>query len=93
MKYICDNCNTTFNIDDDIEVNNCIKCGKTYIRKESDGMKKVARIIGSLKGMMDVVIHQDGHIELLDIKGEYTISDDYETLHSREITELEYNKL
>lgn len=93
MKYICDNCDITFNIDDEIEVTHCIKCGKTYIRKESDGMKQVARIKGTLKGLMDVVIHQDGHIELLDLKGEYTISDDYDVLHSREITELEYNKL
>lgn len=93
MKYICDNCKKEFEVDDSIEVKYCLMCGETYIRKESDGLKEVARIRGTLTGLMDVVIHQDGHIELLQIKGEYTIDNNYDLLHSREITEVEYENL
>lgn len=93
MKYICDNCKKEFEVDDSIDVKYCLMCGESYIRKECDGLKQVARIRGNLSGLMDVVIHQDGHIELLNIKGEYDIDKDYDVLHSREITEVEYDKL
>lgn len=93
MKYICDNCNLEFSVDDDVEVKHCLKCGKTCIRKETDGLKRLARIEGSLTAVMDVVIHQDGHIELLNLKHCIEISPDYEESHSREITELEYENL
>lgn len=93
MKYICDNCQREFEVDDNIEVNYCLMCGKAYIRKESDGLKQLARIRGTLNSVMDVVIHQDGHIELLDLKGEYDIDKNYEILDSKEITEVEYERL
>lgn len=93
MKYICDNCNLEFSIDDNIPVNHCIKCGKTYIRKETDGLKKIARIDGSLRAIMDVVIHQNGKIELIDLKSCIEINSEYKELYSKEITELDYSKL
>lgn len=93
MKYICDNCKLEFSIEDDIEATYCLKCGKTYIRKETDGFKRLARIEGSLNAVMDVVIHQDGHIELLNLHRCIEINPDYEESYSREITELEYSNL
>ena len=91
MNYRCTKC--SFDMESKEDVNFCLKCGSPMESYEKP-KKRVARIEGTIKGLMDVVIHEDGHIEFLFFSGEHIVnSKDYKVLADREITDEEYENL
>lgn len=90
MSYMCKVCGYSINLDDSVKY--CAKCG-CEIEVSKSPKKRIARIEGTLRGAMDVIIHEDGHVELYDLKYVHKINDDYKITSEREISDKEYRNL
>lgn len=92
-EYICDGCNEKFSVPLDKTPRRCPFCDNSYIRKEKDGLKRVAIVNGSISGRLRIVTHQDGHIEFIDFYGEHTVNPNYDIEKEEEIDERQYHRL
>jgi hypothetical protein len=92
-EYICDGCNENFSVPFNKTPKRCPFCDKNYIRKERDGLKKVAIVNGSISGRLRIVIHQGGYIEFIDFLGEHTVNPDFDIEREEELDEKQYHKL